>query len=262
MSERSGLFQSYLLTLGRPSLLLGYLSASWFIVLNSKSFRDKKADDPETNWLFFFLKAATFFQLLGFVPFLTKGADQGVFNFTFIIINCLFFLIILTFIIHRPKILYGYLLVAVKWNAKPEGSAEILSPAPLASKKAALPDDQLAEHSESMRKLMDGKKPYLKADFQIIDLAGELNIPVHKCSFIINNLIGKNFRDWINGYRVSFFIDRYTEKSDKMTIEAIAFESGFKSLGTFYNAFKKETGLMPTSYFSQKTASEAPIFLE
>lgn len=40
-----------------------------------------------------------------------------------------------------------------------------------------------------------------------------------------------------------------------MTIEAIAYESGFKSLTTFYNAFKKETGLMPKAFFLQQLVS-------
>jgi len=102
---------------------------------------------------------------------------------------------------------------------------------------------------------MENNKPYLMADFQIVDLATAVDIPVHHCSFIVNNHIGKNFRDWINGYRVSHFMEQYPLKSEKMTIEAIAYESGFKSLGTFYNAFKKEARLMPKAYFSQKKGS-------
>ena len=47
-----------------------------------------------------------------------------------------------------------------------------------------------------------------------------------------------------------YFIAIYPLLLDRLTIEAIANQSGFKSIATFYNAFKKETGLMPTSYFT------------
>ncbi|MNV63201.1 transcriptional activator FtrA [compost metagenome] len=99
------------------------------------------------------------------------------------------------------------------------------------------------------------KQPYLLESFQIVDLAGELNIPVHHCSFVLNNLIGKNFRDWINEYRINSFMEQYPLKAERMTIESVAHECGFKSIATFYNAFKKETGLMPTAYFSRKKVS-------
>ncbi|RZK61204.1 MAG: AraC family transcriptional regulator [Pedobacter sp.] len=56
----------------------------------------------------------------------------------------------------------------------------------------------------------------------------------------------------MNGYRVSHFLLHYPLQSEKMTIEAIAQESGFKNQATFYNAFKKEKGLMPKAYFQKK----------
>ena len=96
---------------------------------------------------------------------------------------------------------------------------------------------------------MEEEEPFLLPDFQIIHLAQKLNIPAHHCSYVINNVIGKNFRDWINSYRITNFIKNYPANSAKMTIETIAYQCGFKSLATFYNAFKKETGLMPKAYF-------------
>ena len=93
------------------------------------------------------------------------------------------------------------------------------------------------------------EKPFLNSDFQILDLAHYFKIPTHQCSAMINNLIGKNFRDWINSHRVDYFIKTYPQKSPKLTIDAIAFESGFSSMTTFYRAFKKETGRMPSTYF-------------
>jgi YesN/AraC family two-component response regulator len=83
-----------------------------------------------------------------------------------------------------------------------------------------------------------------------MDLANSFNIPIHKCSALINNYIRKYFRDWINQYRIGYFIQSYPNKSEKLTIDAIVLESGFSSMTTFYRAFKKETGKMPLDYFS------------
>jgi AraC-like DNA-binding protein len=76
---------------------------------------------------------------------------------------------------------------------------------------------------------------------------------------VINNHIGKNFRDWINSYRITHFLTQYPILADKITIEAIAQEAGFKNQATFYNAFKKEKGIMPRAYFSQELNTERPF---
>ena len=178
-------------------------------------------------------------------------------------LNCLALLVILLYALHKPYIFYGYLLVAVDWAKKPatkktETDSSLI---PLseenpkrtltAVKKINLLDAQLSDYALAMKEVMEGEQLYLVHNFQIIDLAAKLNLPIHHCSFVINKHIGKNFRDWINSYRVDHFLKQYPLKSDKITIEAIASEAGFKSLATFYNAFKKETGLMPTTYFTK-----------
>lgn len=258
ISEKTGWLPAYFQYICRPALLLGYLIASWYVVLTSKSLKERT--DPGRNWIFFFLRIASFFQLAGFLPLLMWNMQAPIVNATFVVLNCLALLFILVFILHRPSLFYGYLFVAVNWNrevgeVKTDSVKDAIKPVSSATKITLLPE-QLSEYPKSMTEFMELKKPYLKKDFQIIDLAGELELSVHHCSFVVNNVIGKNFRDWINGYRIEYFLTHYPLKSGRMTIEAIAHESGFKSLATFYNAFKKETGLMPTTYFSQKNDSE------
>ncbi len=78
-------------------------------------------------------------------------------------------------------------------------------------------------------------------------------MPSHHLSYIINEMLNKNFRDWLNGYRINYFIENFRLKSDKMTIEALASEAGFSSPATFYSAFKKEMDTSPTAYFKEIT---------
>ena len=261
ISEKSGLFPAYFYYLGRPALMLTYLFAAWFAALTSKTLPPKGTGDTARKWIFFFLKAATFFQLIGFLPLLFGHPNDPLRSSFFALLGCLFFIVSLVLFLHQPEVFYGHLFVAVNWNKGTEETTDSVNLAPIATpasvaKKVSLLPDQLSTYSSSMTVFMETKSPFLNADFQIVDLARELNIPVHHCSFIINNVIGKNFRDWINSYRIQHFILEYPLKSSRITIGAIASESGFKTLTTFYNAFKKETGMMPTGYFTQNTAPD------
>jgi AraC-like DNA-binding protein len=260
IAERSGLLPAYFYYIGRPMLVLGYLCAAWYVVLNSEVYKVKASKDPGKKWILIFLKAATFFQLIGFLPLISGKSDTSFANYLFVIIGCLVLLAIVVFVLYQPEIFYKYLFTPAEGNKVVEATTtttpvkERLTKVST-SKGVNLLPDQSAEYADLMKSFMENKTPYLQPDFQIVDLANELDIPVHHCSFVINNMIGKNFRDWINEYRIRNFIIEYALLADKMTIEAIAYKSGFKSLATFYNAFKKETGLMPTTYFSQKKTS-------
>jgi YesN/AraC family two-component response regulator len=106
-----------------------------------------------------------------------------------------------------------------------------------------------------MLNYLETQRPYLRPEFIFADLAFALKIPMHQCSFVLNHLIGKNFRDWINGYRIEHFVQNYTNNSKSKTIEGLALESGFSNIRTFYNAFKKEKGEIPRIYFQNQALS-------
>jgi AraC-like DNA-binding protein len=263
ITEGSGLFPSWFYYLGRPFLLLVYLTATWIAVLESKAIKTGIDADGRT-WILFFIKAATFFQVISFFPLLTWNLDEPLLNASFILLNCLVLLVIVVFIMHHPKLFYGYLFVSVDLERPEETEAIAAQPKAVvldavSVKKASPLSGQLSAYPELVKTFMESKKPYLQSNFQIVDLATELNIPVHHCSSVINSSFDKNFRDWINSYRIGFFIAQYPLKADKMTIEAVAYESGFKSLATFYNAFKKEKGLMPKAYFQVNKASSITL---
>lgn len=258
ITERSGILPAYFYFIGRPVLVLGYLTATWYRVLNSQVLKAKPKADTGKKWILLFVRAATFFQLVSFLPLLSTSQDRIYANSIFVIIGCLVLIVIVVFILHQPDIFYRYLITpidGIKLAEKEPGRVEEAVLNTGSTKKVILLPEQSAAYAAEMEALMEAKKLYLLSDFQIIDLAAEMNISVHHCSFVVNNVIDKNFRDWINGYRINYFNTQYPLHSHKMTIEAIAHESGFKSLATFYNAFKKETGLMPKAYFSQKKVS-------
>lgn len=93
------------------------------------------------------------------------------------------------------------------------------------------------------------KKPYLNDNLTLIELAEELRMHRNQLSILINSGFGENFYEFINRYRVEeakLLLNNPTK--EHYTILAIAFESGFNSKSTFYNIFKKNTGVTPVEY--------------
>lgn len=248
ITQETGLLPAYFYYVGRPLLMLGYLFASWYAILTSRFFWEKEWDISKV-WIFILLTVSTCTNVISILPLIFLFS-----NAWFIALYCLILSSAILFILHQPRLLYGYLLLALDWKVnifhpKEDPATPTANSFP---KNNLLPGQLLAIYAESMEGFMKNEKPFLNPGFQLAHLAQTLNIPAHHCSYVINNVIGKNFRDWINAYRIHYFIIAYPPLVDKMTVEAIAFHSGFKSVATFYNAFKKETGLMPTAYFSKK----------
>lgn len=255
MTERTGILPANFMATLRISLMISYLIMSWNILIKSDIFKQKKW---KTNklWIVFIISGGTIFQSVG-ISALFINYTLGSFPW-FLAIHCLLLVFLVLFLLHKPEILYGYLLVNVKGSVKDTSihknkKSSIITPLHL--NKTDISDySQNTVNRIELEVAMESKKLFLEPNLQILDLANALNMPVHQCSSIINNVIGKNFRDWCNSLRVQYFIEIFPVKRNLMTIESIANESGFKSITTFYNAFKKETGMMPKQYFKDLTS--------
>lgn len=75
-------------------------------------------------------------------------------------------------------------------------------------------------------------------------------------SQVINSTFGKNFRTFINEYRVKIAMKRMmdTTRYGRYSIQGIAESVGYKSASNFITAFKKMTGMTPSLY--QKLSEE------
>ena len=116
--------------------------------------------------------------------------------------------------------------------------------------------DTDAEHfAQKLKTYMDEKKPFLNPDLNLPQLADDLNIPSYHLSQIINNNIGQNFFDFINGYRIDEVKSKITHPDyQKYSILGIAFDAGFNSKSAFNRVFKNMTGQTPTQYKKQQSA--------
>jgi AraC-like DNA-binding protein len=110
---------------------------------------------------------------------------------------------------------------------------------------------------EKLNTLMRSAKPYKKADLSVSDLAEMLGTKPHVLSKVINDGYHKNFRDYVNSYRIEEFIALAgTKEFRHYTFLALAQEVGFNSKSTFNLAFKKLTNKSPRDYFKSRQGSE------
>jgi AraC-like DNA-binding protein len=68
-------------------------------------------------------------------------------------------------------------------------------------------------------------------------------------SRLINQDTDGNFNDFVNGYRIRLAIERLrSDAYQNWTIEGVGQSVGFRSKSSFYQAFKKQTGMSPSAY--------------
>ena len=171
------------------------------------------------------------------------------------------FLFIIVILMH-PLILYGNLVLA-SYEALEEPHKFEMAEIPLAANVTSLKsqvnvsEDQIIYLLSSIESYMNQNKPFLNNNYTIQLLSVSLDIPVYHCSFLLNQVALKSFRDYINGFRIQYFITTYGSSKNKFTIEYQTSLVGFNNRGTFYTAFTKETGLTPKQYFDQPDFSES-----
>lgn len=124
--------------------------------------------------------------------------------------------------------------------------------APVKHKSPLLDSGTIAEYTSRLITHISETKPYLNPDLSLRDLANQIDIHPNHLSWILNNSIGKNFNECINSYRIEAFKSiAKAPENENLTIEGLAYESGFNSKTVFNTYFKKETGLTPKQFLKQ-----------
>ncbi len=101
---------------------------------------------------------------------------------------------------------------------------------------------------------MEDQKPYLDPGLDLGKLAQLYGIRKNALSVLINQDINIGFNDFINYWRVEAAKKYLLDASlDHLTIVGLGHRSGFKSKSTFFESFKKYTGMTPNTYM--ETAS-------
>lgn len=107
-----------------------------------------------------------------------------------------------------------------------------------------------ADLEKKILDVMENCGDWLDPDFSISALSSMVNSNSRYVSALINDRFGKNFRAFINEYRVREAQRRLENKEEygHLTLQAVGESVGFKSVSNFIAAFKKTTGLTPSTY--------------
>jgi ligand-binding sensor domain-containing protein/AraC-like DNA-binding protein len=98
-------------------------------------------------------------------------------------------------------------------------------------------------------KIMAEEKPYLDPELSLQKLAQRVGITKEDLSQVINEHLGRNFKNFINKYRIEDACKKLLDpKENQFVLLKIAFDVGFNSKSVFNASFKKFTGLSPSQY--------------
>lgn len=107
----------------------------------------------------------------------------------------------------------------------------------------------------AIQELMLDQKFYKQEGLTIGQLAEKLNEQEYKLRSVINQEMGyRNFPAFVNSFRIEEAKELLLiNGKEKLTIQEIAFETGFNSIGPFNRAFKAETNMTPKAFRDQSS---------
>ena len=115
-----------------------------------------------------------------------------------------------------------------------------------------------ADNAATLRELddyMTRERPWLDPGLSLESLAGAAGLAPRRLSEVINEAGGARFYEYVNRYRVNAARDLLMKPSERRTsIEAIGLMTGFRSRSTFYEAFRRETGMTPAAWRRARSA--------
>ncbi len=98
-----------------------------------------------------------------------------------------------------------------------------------------------------LRSLLDEEKIFCDEDISVGSLARELAIEPYQLSRIINENFNKNFKNFINEYRIEEAKKILLSEPDR-TITSVAYAVGFNSTTVFYEWFSRIAGIPPKKF--------------
>lgn len=118
---------------------------------------------------------------------------------------------------------------------------------------SCLDNSKMIEIADQLKICMEEKMLYKNMNLTLKDLAKEINVYPHYLTQTLNTVMGHNFYDFVNYYRVEEAKCQLLKlENENLTILAIGYESGFNSKSSFNRIFKMKTGMSPSAYKKQQ----------
>ena len=120
----------------------------------------------------------------------------------------------------------------------------------------ATPDTRDA--AEAVAAYMRAEKPYLDPHLSVRALAEAVGLAPRELSKAIGSSADGNFYSFVNRFRVGEARHLLADSAEARTsVEAIGLMAGFRSRSTFYEAFKRETGITPAQFRIERAGSDS-----
>ena len=118
------------------------------------------------------------------------------------------------------------------------------------NRKITISDNIKEEILEKLGQLLDNEKVFRDIDLTIDKLAKSISTNRNYLSQTIYKEFGKSYIDFINEYRIkeAMLLLSDPQKCFRLSIDGIAKETGFRSVPCFNSAFKKFTGITPSTF--------------
>jgi len=108
-------------------------------------------------------------------------------------------------------------------------------------------DEENIRQFVAMDKILEDKKLYLDPDFNRAQLEAETGVQRDLASKLIKSNTGYNFAVYVNEKRLKHSVELLRDYNN-YTIEAVALDSGFGEVRSFYRVFREKFGMTPTAY--------------
>ena len=106
-------------------------------------------------------------------------------------------------------------------------------------------------------------KPFLSEKIAMAEIAKIIKVSTQQISQVVNEKTNGNFNDFVNSFRIKEAKTMLLSNTySKLTIDAIAQKSGFRSKSAFYVAFKKHAGNTPKEFIAIASEESTAIQLD
>jgi len=207
-----------------------------------------------TRWLSIFTWASTGFLVAFFITIVLYFTQENLFTSDELTqipntILAVSHFLVFTYLLINPQVLTGLPFIRYKETKSTIVENEMV--------KVPFIYENYAKEIKSLEKYFTFNKTFLQPNISISQVSVETEIPIRDLSYIINNYYEKRFNDYINEMRCQHFIAKVDKNTlDSLTIEAIAFESGFSSKSSFYRAFNRFYSCTPSEYLESLLKAE------
>ena len=115
-------------------------------------------------------------------------------------------------------------------------------------KKSSLSKGFMQAKIKQIMQAIEQEKLYLNPNFGLDLLTNKTGLSRHHLSQIINEELGTSFSELTNRYRTEE-AKKLLQQNNFEKMEGLAYDLGYRSKSTFYNAFKRATQLTPSQYY-------------